>query len=279
LNKLERMRPLIRPLWCGFFLSAVCLLSATASADSINFLSYTGSLSSPQSVLEATFTLTASDTVTFQTWGFGGGTNAAGQAISAGGFDPLIALFSGSGPTATIVTDGSGDVLADADILNNPPFSPVGNCPPAGMVTIGTGTGSAACGDDFMQAINLAAGVYTLALSTADYIPNAVNPGAPTYSTLGDGFTDFSSGPATGFGGGSSVPYQICNFTSDQPGGVCIDPSANYAVDIVSTQADLTSNGPEPSALSLLGVGFASLAGLKQFRKRRMSPHAQGAKQ
>jgi hypothetical protein len=96
-------------------------------------------LSSPQSVLEATLTLTTSDTVTFQTRGFGGGTNAAGAVIPAGGFDPLIALFSGFGPTATIVTDGSGDVLADADNLGNPPFSPVGNCPPAGTVTIGTG--------------------------------------------------------------------------------------------------------------------------------------------
>src|ERR1700735_1836326 len=67
--------------------------------------------------------------------GFGGGTNAAGSVISPGGFGPLIVLFSGSGPTATIVTDGSGDVLADADNLNNPPFSPIGNCPPAGTST------------------------------------------------------------------------------------------------------------------------------------------------
>jgi hypothetical protein len=271
-NNMERMRPLLaRPLQCGLFLSAVFLLSAPASAGPVGFLSYTGALSTPQSVLEATFTLTTTDTITFQTWGFGGGTNAAGSVISPGGFDSLIALFSGSGPTATIVTDGSGDVLADADNLNNPPFSPVGNCPPAGTVTIGTGTGSALCGDDYMQAANLAAGIYTLVLSTADYIPNAVNPGAPGYFTIGDGFTDFS-GPATGFGDDSSVPYQTCNFTSNQPDGVCIDPDANYAVDIVSTQADLT-NTPEPGAMSLLGVGLAGLAAFKQFKKRRLSPH------
>ena len=265
------MRPLVGALQCGLLLFAVFLLSATASASPVWSLSYTGALSTPQSVVEATFTLTTLDTLTFQTWGFGGGTNAAGSVISPGGFDPLIALFSGSGPTATIVTDGSDDVLADSDNLSNPPFSPVGNCPPAGTVTIGTGTGSALCGDDYMQAVNLAPGIYTLVLSTADFIPNAVNPGAPSYFTIGDGFTDFS-GPATGFGSGSSVPYQTCNFTSDQPDGVCIDPDANYAVDIVSTQADLTTT-PEPGALSLLGAGLAGLAAFKQFKKRRMSPN------
>jgi hypothetical protein len=258
-------------------LSVVLLLSAPLSANSIQFLSYTGALSTPQSVFEATFTLTSSDTVTFQTWGFGGGTNAAGAVIPAGGFDPMISLFAGSGPTATIVTDGLGDAVADSDILGNPPFSPVGNCPPAGTVTIGTGTGSALCGDDYMQA-NLTAGLYTLVLSTAENFPNAVNPGAPAYFTIGDGFTDFSDG-ATGFGTGSSLPYQTCNFTSDQPDGVCIDPDANYAVDIVSTRADLTTTTsatvPEPGAPSLLGVGLALLSlnlGLKQFRKRRVTP-------
>jgi hypothetical protein len=42
----------------------------------------------------------------------------------------LIALFNGSGPTAAIVTDGSGNPLADADNLVNAPWSYVGNCPP-----------------------------------------------------------------------------------------------------------------------------------------------------
>jgi hypothetical protein len=275
---MERINLPVRALQCGILLSAVLLLSVPVSASPIQYLSYTGALSTPQSVFEATFTLTASDTVTFQTWGFGGGTNVAGAIVPAGGFDPLIALFAGSGLTATIVTDGLGDVLADSDVLYNPPFSPVGNCPPAGTVTIGTGTGSVLCGDDYMQA-NLTAGLYTLVLSTADYVPNAVNPGAPFYSTIGDGFTDFSGG-ATGFGSGSSTPYQTCNFTSDQPDGVCIDPDANYAVDIVSTRADLATtaaSAPEPGALSLLGVGLAFFSlslGLKQFGKRRMARHA-----
>jgi hypothetical protein len=246
---MQRMRPLVGPLPSGLFLAAVFLLSAPASAGPLEFLSYTGALSTPQSILEATFALTTSDTVTFQTWGFGGGTNAAGTVISAGGFDPLIALFNGVGPTATIVTDGSGNPLADADNLSNPPWSYVGNCPPAGTVAIGTNND---CGDDFMH-VGLSAGTYTLVLSDANYIPNAVYDNG----TLSEGFTDLTGGV-----------FQTCDSVSN----ACINPNANYAVDVVSTQADLTTPTPEPGAPSLLGLGLAALAALNQFKKRRTSP-------
>ena len=55
-------------------IGALCLLAASAfrlSAD----ISFTGTLSSPEGVFKTTFALTAADTVTFRTWGFGGGTN------------------------------------------------------------------------------------------------------------------------------------------------------------------------------------------------------------
>jgi len=54
------------------------LLAATAVSLSAESLSYTGTLTSPEDAFETTFTLTAADPVTIQTWGFGGGTNAAG---------------------------------------------------------------------------------------------------------------------------------------------------------------------------------------------------------
>jgi hypothetical protein len=226
-------------------LGLLAVATCSLSADS---LSFTGTLDSPESAFETTFTLTAPDTVTFETWGFGGGTNAAGQGIPAGGFDPLIALFNGSGPTATIVTDGSGNPLADADNLFNPPWSFVGNCPTAGTVAIGVDND---CGDDYMQA-GLLAGTYTLLLSDANFTPNAVYDNG----ALSEGFTDLTGGV-----------FQTCDTD-----GSCITPNGNYAVDIVSTQNDLITNTPEPGALSLLGMGFAWLTGLKQFRKRRTTP-------
>jgi hypothetical protein len=201
----------------GLLPSAICVLSAIASGQ-VSTLSYTGTLGSPQSTFEVTFTLTASDTVTFKTWGFGGGTNAAGQAISAGGFDPLIALFNGPSATATIYLDGSGNPVVDADNLRNTPWSYVGNCPAAGTDAIGANHD---CGDDLLQ-VALPAGTYTLLLTDANYQPGAIYNGG----ALSQPFIDFT-------GGGTQ--FQTC----DPLANVCINPNGHYAVDIISTKADL----------------------------------------
>jgi hypothetical protein len=231
--------------------AVLCLLTAATISLPAESLSYTGTLSTPEDVFETTFTLTAADTVTFQTWGFGGGTNAAGQVIAAGGFDPLIALFSGTGSSAAIVVDGSGNPLADADNLSNPPWSFVGNCPAAGTVAIGTNSD---CGDDFMQTV-LGAGTYTLLLTDANYLPNAVfDNGA-----LSEGYVDLTAGV-----------FQTCDPAAD----ACITPNGNYAVDIVFAQSDLPTPVPEPSTLPLLCIGLAVLAGAQLLTNRRMSPHA-----
>ncbi|MGA2813465.1 MAG: DVUA0089 family protein, partial [Candidatus Acidiferrum sp.] len=71
-----------------------------AIADST--ASYTGSLASSSDVYSLVFNVggTTGQTVTVQTWSFGGGVNAAGNTIPAGGFDPFVAIFDGTGPTA-----------------------------------------------------------------------------------------------------------------------------------------------------------------------------------
>jgi hypothetical protein len=164
----------------------------------------------------------------------------AEELIVPGGFDPLIAFFSGDSSSATIYTDESGNPFADADslLIGPPAISFVGNCPPAGTVSIGTGTGSAVCGDDFMQIASVPAGVYAVVLSTALYIPVAVDPGTP--DTLAAGFTDLSMG-ADSFVTGGVTPYQTCNFPGDQPGGICINPSEDWALDITGTASDLST--------------------------------------
>src|SRR5215472_13914215 len=124
-------------------------------------ISYSGTLASPTSIYEQTLTLSSRSNITIETFGFGGGTDLLGSLIAPGGFDPLIALFSGNVASASILTDGSGNPLANADTMSN--F--VGNCPPAGVVTIGTGTGSSVCGDVILQVNNLPVGVYTLFVS------------------------------------------------------------------------------------------------------------------
>jgi len=229
---------------CLLLTSALAPVAASGSA-----LSFTGTLATPVSVFETTFSLTSASTVTFQTWGFGGGTNAAGQVIPAGGFDPLISLFFGPSATPTMYVDGSGNALADADNLLNAPWSYVGNCPAAGTVAIGSDND---CGDDFMQAL-LAAGTYTFVLTDANYIPNAVYDNG----ALSEGFTDLTAGV-----------FQTCDPVSN----ACITPNGNYAVDITLT----TAFAPEPGALSLVAVGLAVFVGLKQVRKRRQPVHIKG---
>ena len=60
----------------------------------------TGTLSSPEDTVLIPLNLLTGGMVTLQTFGFGGGTNAAGTVVPAGGFDPFVGLFYGTGPTA-----------------------------------------------------------------------------------------------------------------------------------------------------------------------------------
>jgi hypothetical protein len=193
-------------------------------------------------------------TVTVQTYGFGGGTNAAGQSISPGGFDTLVPLFSGTPSTASILTDGGGNPIASAD--NSTLFSP--GCPPAWMVTVGSVTG--VCGDNKLTA-SLTAGTYTMLLSDANYVPFAVNPGPPISSLLSDEFSDLSGGL-----------FQTCASLVD-----CNTDTGHFAVDITGV-GPTSAPVPEPGTLTLLASVLAvlfckALSGEWRHRRRRMWAH------
>jgi len=98
-----------------FFISLLFVVIQPARADSSSCvttasgaISCTGTLASPADVFTEQFTVSGAPTsVTLQTYGFGGGTNANGDLISPGGTDPFLAIFSGTGSNATILTDGT----------------------------------------------------------------------------------------------------------------------------------------------------------------------------
>jgi hypothetical protein len=145
---------------------SVLLSASSASAATIVLLSSTGNFETPNDVFEQSFVydpLTMGNTVVVQSYGYGGssnatgGTNATGTIISAGGFDPIVALFSG----------GIGDNGARIN------FNDDGTCGP-GMGATDAGI----CFDSRLVFNGLAAGTYTLALTVFPNFPPATEGGA-----------------------------------------------------------------------------------------------------
>jgi hypothetical protein len=216
-------------------------------------ISCTGTLGTPEDTFLETFTLASSSAITVQTYGFGGGTNAAGSTISSGGFDSLVALFSGTATSATILESG-GNPIASADNLTL--YS--AGCPPAGLITVGSVAG--VCGDNTLPA-SLPAGTYTLLLTDANFIPLAVDPNVLlgpydlTDITSNNYGSSTGNGAYTDFTGGV---FQTCVTLTD-----CNTDTGNFAVDIIGLPNGGVSPSPvpEPFTLTLLSSGLAVLVG------------------
>lgn len=74
-----------------FFLF-ISLLLLPAGPGVAGAFSYTGTFTYDDDVVIIPFTMSAYGSVTIQTWSFGGGVNANGQTIEAGGFAPVLSL-------------------------------------------------------------------------------------------------------------------------------------------------------------------------------------------
>jgi hypothetical protein len=211
-------------------------------------VSATGSLATPEDVFLEQFTVTSSTAVTVHTYGFGGGTNAVGAAIPSGGFDSLVALFSGAPMSASILMSGGNSIASDPTTTQF-----FAGCPPAGTVSIGT---ESICGDNTLTA-TLAAGAYTLLLSDADYQPFAFNPGDPSpYDlTSSSSYADLTQGV-----------FQTCTDRGD-----CINPNAKFAADLLFASPGPPTPVPEPGSLLLLGSGLAALMSARSRQKAARS--------
>lgn len=133
----------------------------TGGTTSTRGFSFTGMLVGPNDVLMFQFTVDANSSITLRTYSYAGGTNAAGQVIPAGGFDPILALFDAAGALIGQNDDGGANVPADPT------------------------TGSRF--DTFFQpSAPLAAGTYTVTVSAFPNFANGPN--------LSNGFTNNNSG-------------------------------------------------------------------------------------
>jgi hypothetical protein len=180
-----------------------------------------------------------SPSLVVRTWGYAGGTNANGQLILPGGFDPILSVF-----------DATGGLLSSSPLIDT-------NNDGAGVATDSTTQNAF----DSLLALNSlnAGGTYLLVLSQNDNSPNG-----PTY---GDGFSQSGAGNFTAgeFGCGGTAPF--CDATPAQRTG-------SWAVDITGVRdaTDITNGGasaaPEPASMLLFCTGLTGLALLRRRGKQ-----------
>lgn len=236
----RQWRGVARLVWIAAIATLVVAAVPLAQADNVTTQLFVGTLASSSDVFTTTLTLASPGNVLLQTYGSGGGVNGQGTSIAAGGTDPFLAIFAGTGDGAAILTDAFANPFGTSlDLSNSGSFT---GCPPAGAASIG---GSAVCGDIQMNLGTLAAGSYTIVLSGGQYIANAVFDNG----TLGEGFSDLTGGV-------------FCNLAIN--GADCPNTSGNYALDVTTTTTSVVT--PEPATILL--VGSAMLVGCWKSRKR-----------
>jgi hypothetical protein len=180
---------------CLFF--ALFLIATFGRANAAT-LTFTGSLTADDSVFTYTFTTASTQVFNFYTTSYGGGVNLNGTITPAGGFDPVLTLFSTT--TGNVLGFGGG----------------TGTCQGSSHIAPATGL----C-EDASFSETLAAGAYTLDLTE---FPNVA------IGQLADGFLfagDHTiTGDICGVSGGTFLESDVAP---------CAQRTSSYAVNVSST--------------------------------------------
>ncbi len=211
--------------------AAVFFLCLSASIAAASSFSFTGTFATDDQLEIFIFTA-PSASVTLRTWSYAGGTNAVGQVITAGGFDPELSIFDITGglSASSVLIDTNNDGIGVA-------IDPL------------TGSGL----DSLLTLTTLSAGsTYALVLSQSgndpgpDFGSSFPQAGNPTFTSS--------------FGCGGNM---FCDITPAQRNG-------NWAVDITGVRTAIDTSAPtgpavpEPSPAFLFAAGIGAIALLRR---------------
>jgi hypothetical protein len=225
------------------FLAGALIIAGTAFADDFSFM---GTFSYDTDVQFFTFTvLNPTPDVTLLTWSYGGGTNAAGDPIPSGGFEPVLSLFESDG---TEMNPGTSGPCAGTPLAPDPVTGVCGD--------VYYPTSVSFPGGEWLP------GTYTLAISL--YSNPAAGP------DLSDGFLQPLQGTpvpsnyscevgAPGVQGDPPTVPVTSPFCDEFLPGV--ERTGNWALDILNVDSAEELPAPEPgTAWLILPAGAALLA-------------------
>lgn len=210
-------------------------ISCSAVAQAAN-VSFTGMFTQDDNVQLVSFSLGAATDVTIRTWSYAGGINAAGNVIAAGGFDPVLALFS---PTGALLTQNDDGLGVDIDLS-----------------TFGS--------YDALITRMLQPGSYTVSLAQSSNFARGPN--------LSDGFSRAGEGNFTGgaaYEAACAGVTQFCDVSGISPGNM---RTGQWALDLLGVQTAALLGPtviPVPAALPLLAAGLG-MFGIFFGRRRRL---------
>jgi len=209
----------------SFAIKALGLGVVAASLASAANFSFTGSLTRDDEVQLFNFAVNSTSTVTLRSLAYAGGVNAAGTTIARGGFDPILALFNGSGAIINQNDDGNSNVPADS--VTGAEF------------------------DVYLQS-SLTPGTYTV--SVMQYDNFAVGP------NLSNGFVISSNPTFTSSFGCSNGRF--CDVNSDNRTAAWAFDILGVDSASLPTQPPTTPPGaaPEPATMSMMMAGLAAIA-------------------